>query len=58
MQLFVKRRASRFILPGGSISNQSHCPNPLVMSIFDDKFLSRYYWQEPTDKRASRSKKT
>ncbi|MEQ8790836.1 MAG: HEPN domain-containing protein [Pirellulaceae bacterium] len=31
---------------------------PLVMSIFDDEFLSRYFWQEPTDKRASKSKKT
>lgn len=31
---------------------------PLVMSIFDDEFLSRYYWQEPTGKRASQSKKT
>lgn len=29
---------------------------PLVMAIFDDEFLSRYYWQEPTDKRASGSK--
>ena len=31
---------------------------PLVMAIFDDQFLSRYYWQEPTDKRTSQSKKT
>jgi hypothetical protein len=31
---------------------------PLVMSIFDDEYLSRYFWQEPTDKRASQSKKT
>lgn len=31
---------------------------PLVMSIFDDEFLSRYFWQDPTDKRASQSKKT
>jgi hypothetical protein len=31
---------------------------PLVMSIFDDEFLSRYFWQEPSGKRASRSKKT
>ncbi len=30
----------------------------LVMSIFDDEFLSRYFWQEPTDKRASQSRKT
>lgn len=30
----------------------------LVMSIFDDEYLSRYFWQEPTDKRASQSKKT
>ena len=32
--------------------------NPLVMSIFEDEFLSRYFWQEPTGKRASQSKKT
>ena len=31
---------------------------PLIMSIFDDEFLSRYYWQDPTDKRANQSKKT
>jgi len=31
---------------------------PLVMTIFEDEFLSRYYWQEPTSKRASQSKKT
>jgi len=31
---------------------------PLVMSIFEDEFLSRYFWQEPTGKRASQSKKT
>ena len=30
---------------------------PLVMSIFEDEFLSRYFWQEPTGKRASRSKR-
>jgi hypothetical protein len=31
---------------------------PLVISIFDDEFLSRYFWQEPCQKRASQSKKT
>lgn len=31
---------------------------PLVMSIFEDEFLSRYFWQEPCGKRASQSKKT
>ncbi len=31
---------------------------PLVMSIFDDEYLSRYFWQEPTGKRANQSKKT
>lgn len=30
----------------------------LVMTIFDDEFLSRYFWKEPTDKRAKQSKKT
>ncbi|WP_166831720.1 HEPN domain-containing protein [Thalassoroseus pseudoceratinae] len=30
----------------------------LVMSIFDDEFLSRYFWQEPSGKRAGQSKKT
>lgn len=31
---------------------------PLVMSILDDEYLSRFFWQEPTDKRASQSKKS
>jgi hypothetical protein len=31
---------------------------PLVMTIFDDEYLSRYFWQEPTEERANRSKKT
>lgn len=35
---------------------QTH--KPLVMAIFDDEFLSRYFWQEPCDKRANQSKKT
>ena len=30
----------------------------LVMSIFNDEFLSRHYWQEPTGKRANQSKRT
>lgn len=30
---------------------------PLVMSIYEDEFLSRFFWQEPTGKRASQSKK-
>lgn len=30
----------------------------LVMSIFDDEFLSRHYWQEPNGKRATQSKRT
>jgi hypothetical protein len=30
----------------------------LVMSIYEDEFLSRYFWQEPTGKRASQAKKT
>lgn len=30
----------------------------LVMAIFDDEFLSRYFWQDPTDKRANQSRKT
>lgn len=29
----------------------------LVMAILDDEFLSRYFWQEPTDRRASKSRK-
>lgn len=29
----------------------------LVMSIFEDEFLSRHFWQEPTDKRAQQSRK-
>lgn len=31
---------------------------PLVMAIFEDEFLSKYFWQEPNGKRASQSKKT
>lgn len=30
---------------------------PLVMAIFDDEFLSRYFWKEPTGLQAGRSKK-
>jgi len=31
---------------------------PLVMSVFDDQFLSRHFWQEPSERRAGQSKKT
>ena len=31
---------------------------PAPFSIIDDEYLSRYFWQEPADKRASQSKKT
>jgi len=30
---------------------------PLVMSIFDDQYLSHYFWKDPTDQRARQSKK-
>jgi hypothetical protein len=30
---------------------------PLVMSILDDEYLSRYFWQEPGDERARKAKK-
>lgn len=30
----------------------------LVMSIFDDEHLSRFFWQEPTDERARKATKT
>jgi len=30
---------------------------PLVMSILDDEYLSRFFWEEPTDDRARKSKK-
>lgn len=30
---------------------------PLVMSILEDEYLSRYFWQEPSDERARKSKK-
>lgn len=30
---------------------------PLVISIYDDEYLSRYSWEEPTTKRANKSKK-
>jgi len=29
----------------------------LVNSIFEDEYLSRYFWQEPTDERARKSRK-
>ncbi len=29
-----------------------------IMAIFDDEFLSQYFWKDPTDQRANRSKKT
>lgn len=31
---------------------------PLVVSIFDDEFLSRYFWQDPSEQRARKVKKT
>ncbi len=31
---------------------------PLVISIYDDEYLSRYFWEEPTAKRANKSKKS
>lgn len=30
---------------------------PLVISIYDDEYLSRYFWEEPSGKRANQSKK-
>lgn len=46
-------------LDGGSHIVDALVENkPLVMSIFEDEFLSRFFWQEPTGKRASQSKKT
>jgi hypothetical protein len=30
----------------------------LVMSIFDDEYLNKWFWEEPTDRRAAKSKKT
>lgn len=30
---------------------------PLVMSIFDDEYLSRFFWEEPGKQRARKSKK-
>lgn len=43
---------------GGHIVDALVENKPLVMSIFEDEFLSRFFWQEPTGKRASQSKKT
>ena len=31
---------------------------PLVMSIYDDEFVSRHFWQEPSEKRAHQAKRT
>lgn len=30
----------------------------LVLTLFDDEYLSRFFWQEPTDKRAKRVRRT
>lgn len=30
---------------------------PLVVAIYDDEYLSRYFWEEPTEKRANKSKR-
>jgi hypothetical protein len=29
----------------------------LVLSLLDDEYLSRYFWEEPSSKRAGQSKK-
>lgn len=42
----------------GRIADVVRRNRPLVMAIFDDEFLSRYYWQEPNGKRAGQSKRT
>lgn len=40
------------IVSGSLIENRN-----LVMSLLDDEYLSRYYWQDPTDRRANQAKK-
>lgn len=42
---------------GNHIAGALSDNKPLVMSIFEDEFLSRYFWQEPCEKRANQSKK-
>jgi len=32
--------------------------NKLAMTFFDDEYLSRFFWQKPTDKRAKRVRRT
>jgi hypothetical protein len=40
-----------------NISTMLNNQRELVMQIFDDEYLSAFFWEEPTDIRASKSKK-
>jgi len=41
----------------GHISNVLTEHKKLVMSILDDEYLSRFFWEDPSDERARKSKK-
>jgi hypothetical protein len=53
---FVVRMVKRD--QGGQIATALTHNRPLVMSIFEDEFLSRHFWQEPTGKGDGHSRKT
>ncbi len=42
---------------GGHVGNVLTEHRDLVMALLDDEYLSRYFWEEPSSKRAGQSKK-
>ena len=42
----------------GLIQDKLEEHKKLVMVLFDDEYLSRFFWQEPTDQRAKRVRRT
>ncbi len=42
---------------GGGLAAMLEANRPLVMSLLEDEYLSKFFWEEPTDKRASQSRK-
>ena len=42
----------------GAVTHVLEEHRKLVMSIFDDAYLTRYFWEDPTDDRARKTRKT
>ncbi|MDF1845503.1 MAG: hypothetical protein P1U77_29185, partial [Rubripirellula sp.] len=42
----------------GSLAEILSEHRPLVLAIFDDEYLSKYFWQDPTYQRATKARKT